>query len=123
MTAMNRLPPSSALCTAAAVALAACGSGASAPPGSTPAAATASAPPGPLVDLPTPTVRIGPFVVTFATPLPADPAKAQVVEGFRQDEILWDQAAYSWHLGPALVDHVTGKARARLAAAASYAKK
>ena len=38
------------------------------------------------------TVRIGRFTQIFDTPLPADPAQASVVEGFRTAMILWDKS-------------------------------
>jgi hypothetical protein len=40
----------------------------------------------------TKTVRVGRYTQIFDTSLPADPAQASVVEGFRTGMILWDKS-------------------------------
>lgn len=51
--------------------------------------ACGSASPAPVTTL---TVRVGGYTQVFGTPLPADPAQASVIEGFRTAMILWDKS-------------------------------
>lgn len=46
----------------------------------------------------------------FATPLPADPAQAAVISGFRQSQILWDQSTVALRVVGSTKEYVTGKA-------------
>lgn len=62
----------------------------------------------------TASVRIRFLTEVFATPLPADPAKAKVIEGFRQSQILWDQATEELVITPSTTEYVTGRALASL---------
>jgi hypothetical protein len=55
-------------------------------------------------------VRIRLLTEVFATPLPTDPAKAKVIEGFRESQILWDQSTEELHIVPGTTEYVTGKA-------------
>jgi len=54
-------------------------------------------------------VRVGPFTQVFAGPLPANPAQAAVVEGFREGQVLWNKSANAWHLVPPVREYVTGQ--------------
>jgi len=54
-------------------------------------------------------VRVGPFTQVFAGPLPANPAQAAVVEGFREGQVLWNKSASAWHLVPPVREYVTGQ--------------
>lgn len=79
--------------------MSACSSGSSAAPKkSSPARVT------------TETVRIGRFTQIFDTSLPADPAQASVVEGFRTAMILWDKSQENLMLVSPVTAYVTGSA-------------
>jgi hypothetical protein len=57
------------------------------------------------------TIRIySHYVEVFATPLPADRAKAAVISGFRQSQVLWDKSTVALHLVGVTRDYVTGRA-------------
>lgn len=87
----------------------ACGSGSSAAPKKTsPARVTTEA------------VRIGRFTQVFDTPLPADPAGAGVVEGFRTATILWDKSQENLVLVSPVTAYVTGSALHGLKASLAY---
>jgi hypothetical protein len=58
----------------------------------------------------TETVRIGRFTQIFDTPLPADPAQASVVKGFRTAMIVWDKSQENLMLVPPVLAYVTGSA-------------
>jgi hypothetical protein len=58
----------------------------------------------------TETVRIDRFTQIFDTPLPADPAQASVVEGFRAAMILWDKSSETMRLVSPVTAYVTGSA-------------
>jgi hypothetical protein len=58
----------------------------------------------------TQTVRVGRFTQIFDTPLPADPAQASVVEGFRTGMILWDKSTEALRLVSPVTASVTGDA-------------
>jgi hypothetical protein len=62
-------------------------------------------------------VHIGPYTQVFASPLPANPILADVVEAFREGEVLWNKSENTRHLVPAARDYVTGQALTHLAAA------
>jgi hypothetical protein len=62
-------------------------------------------------------VHIGPYTQVFASPLPANPVLADVVEAFREGEVLWNKSENARHLVPAARDYVTGQALTHLAAA------
>jgi hypothetical protein len=67
-------------------------------------------------------VHVGPYTQVFASPLPANPAQADVVESFRQAQVLWEKSANAQHLVPSVRDYVTGQALAHLAVAVKAAK-
>jgi hypothetical protein len=67
-------------------------------------------------------VHIGPYTQVFATPLPANPAQAAVVEGFREGQVLWEKSEHARHLVPPVRHYVTGQALAHLAAAMKAGK-
>jgi hypothetical protein len=58
----------------------------------------------------TASVRIRLLTEVFATPLPDDPAKAKVIEGFRESQILWDQSSEELRIVPPTTEYITGKA-------------
>jgi hypothetical protein len=62
-------------------------------------------------------VHIGPYTQVFASPLPANPILADVVEAFREGEVLWNESENARHLVPVARDYVTGQALTHLAAA------
>jgi len=53
-------------------------------------------------------VQIGRYTQEFATPVPADPAQAKVIEGFREGQVLWIESAIAWRLMAPVTDYVTG---------------
>jgi hypothetical protein len=67
-------------------------------------------------------VRIGPYTEVFATPLPANPAQAKVMKGFRQAQVLWNQSVSAWRLVAPVTDYVTGDALTHLIAAVTAGK-
>lgn len=67
-------------------------------------------------------VHIGPYTEEFASPLPANPAQAGVVEGFREGQILWDKSSYAWRLVAPVREYVTGQALTHLEAAVKAGK-
>lgn len=105
------------------VAMSACTSGrqassASSSSASASQASSSPAPPGQTVT-PTPTpstasstysVRTGLLTEEFATPLPTDPAQAQVVAGFREGLILWNKSQENFGLIAPVTSYVTGSA-------------
>jgi hypothetical protein len=58
----------------------------------------------------TQTVRIGRYTQVFDAPLPADPAQASVVEGFRTAMTLWIKSQENMTLMPPVTAYVTGTA-------------
>ena len=62
----------------------------------------------------TETVRIGRYTQIFDTSLPADPAQASVVEGFRAALILWDKSQEDLTLVSPVTAYVTGRALGNL---------
>ena len=80
---MSRPGAITALALSGLFVLSACGSG---EPASHTAARVASV------------VHIGPYTQVFASPLPANPAQAGVVEGFREGQVLWNRSENAQHL-------------------------
>lgn len=62
-------------------------------------------------------VRVGPYTEEFASPLPANPAQAAVVEGFREGQVLWEKSENAQRFVPRVRDYVTGQALTHLTAA------
>jgi hypothetical protein len=62
-------------------------------------------------------VRIGRYTQVFATPLPANPAQAKVIAGFREALTLEGRADHTRHLGAPVRAYVTGQALTGLTAA------
>jgi hypothetical protein len=57
------------------------------------------------------TIRISShYAEVFATTLPADPARAAVISGFRQSQVLWDKSTVALHLVGMTTEYVTGRA-------------
>jgi hypothetical protein len=63
----------------------------------------------------TESVRVGRLTEVFDTPLPADPAQAGVVAGFRADTIVWDQSQEGLASASRVFAYVTGDALRNLA--------
>jgi hypothetical protein len=114
---MTRLGAVLVLCLSGLLAVSACDSGQATPAataGTSRAPGTAS-PAAP--DASGESVRIGPYTLVFATPLPADPAQAKVMAGFRESQILWVRSDYAWRLTAPVKAYVTGQALTNLIAA------
>ena len=62
-------------------------------------------------------VHIGRYTQVFASPLPANAARAAVVEGLREGWVLWDKSQNARRLVPRVREYVTGQALTHLAAA------
>jgi hypothetical protein len=67
-------------------------------------------------------VHIGPYTQVFASPLPANPAQAGVMEGFREGWVLWDKSENARRLVPPVRDYVTGQALTHLISAMKASK-
>ncbi len=67
-------------------------------------------------------VHVGRFTQVFASPVPANPAQAAVVEGFREGQVLWDKSENARRLVPPVRHYVTGPALTHLAAAIKASK-
>jgi hypothetical protein len=67
-------------------------------------------------------VHIGRYTQVFGTPLPANPAQAAVVEGFREGEVLWEKSENGLRLVPSVREYVTGQALTHLTAAVKAGK-
>jgi hypothetical protein len=50
------------------------------------------------------------YTEEFSTPVPADPRQAAVIRGFRESQILFDQAEVTLRVTPVMLEYVTGKA-------------
>ena len=124
---MSRFGLLTALCVPGLLVLSACGSGQGASPGAGSAGTAATAAASPAASSPAGAppvaVRIGRYTQEFATPLPADPAQARVVEGFQQTQILWDRSLSAWHLVAPVTGYVTGKALVTLHQAIQWNRK
>jgi hypothetical protein len=127
---LNRSRISASLVVSGVLVLSACGaskpSQATAPSSTSPAARPTAASPAaasPTVgSSPAASTRIGPYTQIFATPLPASPAKAKVIQGFEMAEILWAKSEYAWRPVPPVTKYVTGQALTHLMAATSSLK-
>lgn len=99
-----------ALCLSGLVVLSACGSG-KAPPAvmaGTSRASSTTSPAAPADSAES--VHVGRYTVVFASPLPANPAQAKVIAGFRESQVLWDKSDYTWRLAAPVRKYVTGQA-------------
>ena len=67
-------------------------------------------------------VHVGHYTQVFASPLPANPARAAVVEGFGEGQVLWEKSENARHLVPPVRRYVTGQALTHLAAAVKAGK-
>jgi hypothetical protein len=117
------------------IALSSCTSGQRAPASpTTPKASASSVPPalakspgtatpGPAIGAPTLSTQIRLLTEVFATPLPDDPAKARIVESFRESQILWDESTEHLRIAPSATDYITGQALGNLRAAVSQSAK
>ncbi len=95
---------------------------AASPTAASPTAASPTAA-GPIVgSSPSASTHIGSYTQIFATPLPASPAKAKVIQGFEKAEILWAKSEYAWRPVPPVTKYVTGQALTHLMAATNSLK-
>lgn len=108
------------LCLSGLLALSACGSGKALPAAAagTSPAPTPTSPPAPGSSAES--FHVGRYTVVFASPLPANPAQAKVIEGFREAQILWDKSENTWRLAVPVREYVTGHALTRLIDAVTY---
>jgi hypothetical protein len=123
---MSRFGILTALCVSGLLVLSACGSGRAASAGAGSAGSTARAAASPAstpASAPPLVVRTGGYTQEFATPLPANPAQASVIEGFRKVTILWNRSLIAWHLVAPVTGYVTGKALVTLGQAMRFNKK
>jgi len=67
-------------------------------------------------------VHVGRYTQVFASPLPANPAQAAVVEGFREGWVLWNKSQNARRLVPPVREYVTGQALSHLAATVKAGK-
>jgi hypothetical protein len=67
-------------------------------------------------------VHLGAYTQVFASALPANPARAAVVEGFREGQVLWDKSENARRLVPAVRHYVTGQAFTHLVSAVKAEK-
>jgi hypothetical protein len=67
-------------------------------------------------------VHFSRYTQEFASPLPASPGQAAVVEGFRQGQVLWVKSEIAWHLVAPVRGYVTGQALTHLMAAVKAGK-
>jgi hypothetical protein len=111
---MSRLGAPVVLCISGLLLLAACGSSESEVADATRPTPGTTSIPAPAAGASPEAVRIGPYTQVFATPLPADPAQAQVMTGFRQAQVLWNKSNIAWHLVAPVRDYVTGDALTHL---------
>jgi hypothetical protein len=124
---MSRFGLLTVLCVSGLLVLSACGSGQAASPGAGSAGSAASAAASPAASTPAGAsplaVHIGRYTQEFATPLPANPAQAKVIEGFRETQILWDRSLSAWHPVAPVTGYVTGNALVTLQQAMQYNRK
>jgi hypothetical protein len=83
-------------------------SGSAGSPGSSSSPSSAVSPTAATVT--TESVQVGRLTEIFYGPLPADPAQASVIEGFRAGEILWDKSQEEHKLVSPVTSDVTGAA-------------
>jgi hypothetical protein len=112
------------LCAGGLLALSACGSGNSAATagGVTSPAARQTSSSASESGASAESVRVGPYTEVFASPLPANAAQAEVIEGFREAELLWDKSELAQRLVPPVTAYVTGDALAHLTTALRFEK-
>lgn len=67
-------------------------------------------------------VQLGPYTQVFASPLPANPAQAKIIEGFRESQILWMKSDIAMSLVPPVTNYVTDHALTDLIAAVTAGK-
>jgi hypothetical protein len=116
-----RRTASLALVAAGLITLASCSSGQPTTP-SAKASTTAAPPPSatsaggasPGVGASTLSARFRLLTEVFATPLPADPVKARIVEGFRESQILWDESTEQLYIVPSSSEYIRGQALVHL---------
>jgi hypothetical protein len=68
-------------------------------------------------------VRIRLLTEVFATALPTDPAKAKVIQEFRESQILWDQSSEELRIVAPATEYITGAALGYLRAAVTSGAK
>jgi len=114
------------LCLPGLLVLTACGTSTqtAAHPGGSAAAGAPTAPAAgaPAAGAPAGTVHVGSQTLAFDTPLPANPAQAQIIRDFRETEILWTRSDTAHRLVSPVRSYVTGDALSRLLAAIKAAK-
>jgi len=98
---------------AAVLILSACGGAKTGAPSPSSAKSAVSAP-DPVASGSAESVRVGSETEVFDSPLPTGPAEAEVVEDFREAQILWDESETAQHLVAPVTDYVTGGALAHL---------
>lgn len=67
-------------------------------------------------------VHVGRFTEEFAGAVPASPAQAQVIDGFREAEVLWDKSEEALKLVPPVTQFVIGDALSHLNRAIAFDK-
>jgi hypothetical protein len=85
-------------------------------------ACSSGKPPGKVAVRVASVVHVGPYTEVFASALPANPAQAAVVEGFREGQVLWDKSQNARRLLPAVRHYVTGQALTHLVSAVKAGK-
>lgn len=93
--------------------LAACGGAKTGAPSPSSAKSAVSAP-DPAASGSVESVRVGSETEVFDSPLPTNPAEAEVVEDFRKAQILWDESETAQRLVAPVTDYVTDEALAHL---------
>jgi hypothetical protein len=86
-----------------------------------PSACSSAAPAGSTSSVPA-SVHFSRYTQEFASPLPARPVQAAVVEGFREGQVLWVKSEIAWHLVAPVRGYVTGQALTHLIAAVKTGK-
>jgi hypothetical protein len=117
----------SVLCISGLVLVAGCASGKAANhnaghSASAPASASASATASPTASSSPATVQIGLYTQEFAGSLPTDPAQANVIDGFREAQVLWVKSEQAWHLVAPVTEFVLGDALSHLSRAIAVDK-
>jgi len=119
---MSRLAAPLVLCVSGLLILTACSLERSVTPGGNVTRSGTSASPVPVANSSTESVRLGPFTQVFSTPLPASPAQAKVVAGFRVAQILWEKSNIAGHLVKPVKAYVIGEALYHLVTAMTVNK-
>lgn len=84
---------------------------------------SASSPDLATVSAVTASIKIRFLSEVFATPLPSDPAKAKIIEDFRESQILWDRSTEELTIVAPTTEYVTGQALASLRTAVTSGAK